>query len=100
MYIKDDIVYADNFNAENIKIVEIKIITDLCMLVTFNNGEKRIFDATKILKFPVYEDLKNYEIFKKAYLERGIIVWENGKIDISPEMVYNNSYIYEQENVI
>lgn len=100
MYIKDDIVYANNFNIENIKVEKIKIITDLCMLVTFNNGEKRIFDATKILKYPVYEDLKNYEIFKKAYVEHGVIVWKNGKIDISPEMVYNNSYVYEQENVI
>lgn len=100
MYIKDDIVYADNFNSENIKVTEIKIITDLCMLVTFNNGEKRIFDATKILKYPVYESLKNYETFKKAYVEQGVIIWENGKIDISPEMVYNNSYVYEQENVI
>ena len=58
MYIKDYIVYADNFNSENIKVTEIKIITDLCMLVTFNNGEKRIFDATKILKYPIYESLK------------------------------------------
>lgn len=100
MYIKDDIVYADNFNIENIKVTEIKIVTDLCMLVTFNNGEKRIFDATKILIYPIYEPLKNYEIFKKAYVDHGIIVWENGKIDISPEMVYNSSYVYEQENVI
>lgn len=100
MYIKDDIVYADNCNSENIKIEEIKIITDLCMLVTFNNGEKRIFDAKKILNYPVYESLKDYEIFKQAYIEHGVIIWENGKIDISPEMVYNNSYVYEQENVI
>ena len=57
MYVKDDIVYANNSNNESIKVVEIKIITDLCMLVTFNNGEKRIFDATKILKYPIYEPL-------------------------------------------
>ncbi len=100
MYVKDDIVYADNSNNESIKVVEIKIITDLCMLVTFNNGEKRIFDATKILKYPIYEPLKNYEIFKNAYVEHGVIIWENGKIDISPEMVYNNSYVYEQGNII
>lgn len=100
MYIKDDIAYADNCNIKNLKIENIKIITELCMLVTFNNGEQRIFDATKILKYPIYEDLKNHEIFKNAYIDHGIIVWENGKIDISPEMVYNNSYVYEKENII
>lgn len=96
MYILNDIAYADNFNNENIKIIEIKIVTDLCMLVTFSNGEKRIFDAKPLLQYPVYEILKDYTIFKNAYVENGIIVLENGKIDISPETVYNNSYVYEE----
>ena len=34
------------------------------------------------------------------YIENGIIVWDNGKIDIGTDSVYNNSYEYEQEEVI
>lgn len=34
---------------------------------------------------------------KNAYIEHGIIVWDNGNIDISPETVYENSFVYEQE---
>lgn len=100
MYILDDIAYADNYNSEQIKVEEIKVIAELCLLVTFSNGEKRIFDAKKLLKYPAYEKLKDYEIFKDAYIEHGIIVWDSGKIDIAPETVYSNSYIYEQDLAI
>lgn len=97
MYIVNDIVYADDFNKTNLKVTEIKIISELCILVTFSNGEKRIFDATYLLQFPVYKNLQNFDVFKNAYLENGIIVWDNGKIDISTDTLYNNSYKYEQD---
>ena len=100
MYIIGDIAYADNYNNEKIKVDEIKVIAELCLLVTFSNGEKGIFDAKELLKYPVYEKLKDYEIFKSGYVEHGIIVWDNGKIDIAPETVYNNSYVYEQDLAI
>lgn len=100
MYILGDIVYADNYNNEQIKVEEIKVVSELCLLVTFSNGEKRIFDAKELLKYPAYEKLKDYEIFKNAYIEHGIIVWDNGKIDIATETVYNNSYVYEQDLAI
>ncbi len=100
MYILDDIVYADNYNNEQIKVEKIKVVSELCLLVTFSNGEKRIFDAKELLKYSAYEKLKDYEIFKNGYVEHGIIVWDNGKIDIAPETVYNNSYVYEQDLAI
>lgn len=100
MYILGDIAYADNYNNEQIKVDKIKVVSELCLLVTFSNGEKRIFDAKELLKYPAYEKLKDYETFKSGYVENGIIVWDNGRIDIAPETVYNNSYIYEQDLAI
>jgi len=47
-----------------------------------------------------YKKLRDYEIFKNGYIAHGIIAWDNGKIDISPETVYNNSYVYEQDLAI
>ncbi len=96
MYILDDIAYAGNSN-EILKIKNIKIIAELYMLVTFSTGEKRVFDVSKLLEYPIYKKLEDYEIFKSAYVENGIIVWDNGEIDVSPETVYANSFEYEQD---
>lgn len=94
MYILNDIAYAGN--NETLKIKNIKVIAELYMLVTFSSGEKRIFDVSKLLKYPIYKKLEDYEIFKNAYIENGIIVWNNGEIDVSPETVYANSFEYEE----
>ena len=97
MYIVNDVAYAENFNNKNLKIVELKIISELCMLVTFSNGEKRIFDAQFLMQYPIYKKLQDFNIFKNAYIENGIIVWNNGEIDIGVDTVYDNSFVYEQQ---
>lgn len=100
MYIVNDIAYAENFNNKELKIVDIKVVSELCMLVTFSNGEKRIFDAKYLLQYPAYKNLEDFEIFKNAHIENGVIVWENGAIDIGIDTVYENSFVYEQELVM
>lgn len=100
MYVINDIAYSEDFNNTDLKIEKIKIVSELSMLVTFSSGEKRIFDAKYLLKYPIYEKLQDFSIFKEAYIENGIIVWNNGEIDIGVNEVYNNSFIYEQELVI
>ena len=100
MYVINDIAYAENFNNNDLKVIEFKIITELCMLITFSNGEKRIFDAQFLTEYPAYKKLENFDIFKNAYIENGIIVWDNGSIDIVADTIYKNSYEYEQEIAI
>lgn len=99
MYIVNDIAYAENFDNKDLKVTAIKIVSELCMLVTFSNGEKRIFDANYLIEYPAYKKLEDFNVFKKAYIENGIIVWENGTIDIAPDTVYQNSYEYEQRAI-
>ena len=100
MYVVGDIAYSDNFENTEKKISEKKIISELCMLVTFSTGEKRIFDAKYLTQYPVYKKLEDFEIFKNAYVENGIIIWDNGAIDIAPDTVYKNSYKYEYDIAI
>lgn len=95
MYILNDVVYA-NDNEVELKVKEFKIIAELYMLVTFSNGEKRVFDLKPLTKYPIYKALENYNIFKEAYIENGVLVWQNGEIDISPETIYKESYKYEE----
>jgi len=95
MFILNDVVYADNKNVE-LKIKEFKIIAELYMLVVFSTGEKRVFDLKPLMKYPIYKPLEDFNVFKTAYIENGILVWNNGEIDIAPETVYKESYKYEE----
>ncbi|MDD7160785.1 MAG: DUF2442 domain-containing protein, partial [Candidatus Ornithospirochaeta sp.] len=65
----------------------------MIMVVTFSNGEQRLFDAT-VLKGEVFEPLKNNDVFREFKIEFGTITWGDGEIDIAPEYLYKNSYKY------
>ena len=94
MFIKDGIAYA-NVPSDEIKIIRVKVVGELSLLVTFLTGEERIFDMTYLLKYPVYKKLEDQELFKTVYVEKGVLVWKNEKIDIAPEEAYKESYEYE-----
>lgn len=95
MFIKDGIAYA-NVPSDEIKIITVKVVGELSLLVTFSTGEERIFDMAYLMKYPVYKKLEDYELFKTVYVENGVLVWNNGEIDIAPEEVYKESYEYER----
>lgn len=40
--------------------------------------------------------MKDEAIFKAVSIERGIVVWMDGEIDIAPETMYADSYAYEE----
>lgn len=94
MYIVDGIAYAAS-PADDILVRHVKPLDDLMMIVTFTSGEKRLYDATELLKYPAFQPLKDEKVFKSAYVEYGAIVWNDGEIDIAPETVYKNSYAYQ-----
>lgn len=93
MYIFNGIVYGDN-PIDSLKIVSVKTLNDMIMLITFSNGETRLFDAT-ILNGKVFEPLKNSDVFNNPTIEYGVVTWCNGEIDCSPEFMYNHSYVYD-----
>ena len=78
---------------ESIKVKSVKALADMILLITFNNDEERLFDAT-ILKGPVFDALKNTDVFSKPEIDHGVITWDNGKIDCAPEFMYYHSYEY------
>lgn len=95
MYIIDDIAYANEIE-KGIKVVDLKVIDKLCLLLTFSNGEMKIYDATELLKYPAYQRLKEFSFFKQAYIKNGVVMWGEGEIDISPEELYKKSFVYER----
>ena len=95
MFIKDGIAYASKTENE-IRIIKVKVVGELSLLVTFSSGEERIFDMQYLIKYPVYQKLNDYEYFKTVRIENGVLVWNNGELDVAPEEVYKESYEYEQ----
>ena len=81
---------------EAIRIENIKALPDRILLVDFNNGERRLFDAKK-LEGEVYEKLNDDGVLEKCSIEHGVPTWCNGEIDCAPEFIYHNSYEYESE---
>ncbi|VDN47962.1 conserved protein of unknown function [Petrocella atlantisensis] len=99
MYIINDIVYAGE-PVDDLSVIHVKIVERLCLLVTFNNNEQRIFDCTELLNYPVYQALIDQSVFDTVAIQHGIIVWEDGDIDISTEKVYRMSYPYNNQQII
>ena len=60
------------------------------LLLTFENGEIKLYDASPLLEKKIYSRLKNLTFFLNAKVECGTVVW-NDDIDIAPEHLYECS---------
>ncbi len=93
MYVMNGLVCGGE-PSEQMKIISVKTLNDMIMLITFSNGETRLFDAT-VLNGEVFEPLKDDSIFKNPVIDHGVVTWLDGQIDCAPEFMYKNSYDYD-----
>lgn len=63
-----------------------------CLLLTFENGEKRIFDLKPYLGKGVFRRLKDDSFFKTARVVSGSVEW-HGEIDLSYDTLYLSSIL-------
>ena len=70
------------------RVKAVEVHPDYKLLLTFNNGEKRIFDAKPLLEAAMYRELD--AVFSAAHVEYGTVVWP-GDMDVSPDMLYLRS---------
>ena len=63
---------------------------DYKLHLTFNNGERRVFDAKPLLSLGVFSPLKNRQFFESVRVEYGSIAWPND-IDYCPDTLYSES---------
>ena len=68
-----------------VKSVEAK--DDYCLLLTFENGEKRVFDLKPYLNKGVFARLQNVTLFKTVRVVSGSVEWY-GEIDLSYDTLY------------
>ena len=53
-----------------------------------------------VLEGEVFEPLKNPEVYENSKLEYGIVTWNNGEIDCSPDFMYEKGFLYNTDDVI
>lgn len=76
-------------------IKKVEILEDYNLLIFFENGEKKVYDMKKNLKYPVFEKLKDINLFRKLKVNGETIEWETGE-DINPDDLYFNSVDFEE----
>lgn len=67
---------------------------DYSILIRFNNGELREYDAKPLLSRGIFSALEDISLFMQAHLEAGTVVW-NDDLDIAPELLYEQSVLVE-----
>lgn len=65
-------------------------LDDYKLLLTFEYGEKKVYDMKPLLSYKVFEPLKNKSIFNLAHTDGCTVVW-NDDIDIDPESLFEES---------
>jgi len=75
--------------------IAVKPLPNHQLFITFDNGEKRLFDVSPYLTTPFFAPLKNPIVFQSARINPLTVEW-NGEIDICPDELYYNSVPYQQ----
>ncbi len=67
------------------------------LLVTFDNGEVRIYDATPLIKGDWFGKLKDPAVFRTVHIAGLSVEWQDGQ-DICPDDLYYSSRPVENKN--
>ena len=74
----------------NPRVVNVKAGSDYTLLLSFDNGEEKIYDVKPHLDFGVFKALKDEKIFNSVKPCFGSIRWAND-VDIDPDTLYIDS---------
>ena len=72
------------------RAIDVKVLPDYQLLITFDNDELKIFDVKPYLQCPQFATLKDPTMFSTVKIDGLSIAWENGA-DICPDELYYNS---------
>ena len=63
---------------------------DYKLLITFEDGSKKKYDARPLLQKKLFEKLNNISFFMQAKAQYGTVIWDDDT-DIAPEHLYDAS---------
>jgi hypothetical protein len=61
--------------------------TDYALLITFEDGARKMFDMKPYLNTGVFKKLKDKRLFDKVHVSFNTIAWDDN-IDFDPEALY------------
>lgn len=68
-------------------VKKVKPMDDYKLLLTFSNGDTRIFDAKPDLNKGIFKELKDMELFNTVHVSFDTIEWDN-EADFDPEDLF------------
>ncbi|NOX09971.1 MAG: DUF2442 domain-containing protein [Gammaproteobacteria bacterium] len=71
----------------NPRVSEVSVNNDYQLSLIFTNGEKGIYDCSKLLDFGVFKELQDRHYFKQVKVIDGTVVWPHEQ-DICPDTLY------------
>ncbi len=70
-------------------VVAAEPLDNRILRLTFNNGSVKTFDCKPLIKEQnVFGALQDEAIFREIALDGWTVTWQNGKIDIAPEYLF------------
>ena len=76
-----------------LSVKEVKPLDEYKLLVTFENGEVKLFDMKPYLNKGIFMELEDLSLFKSAKVNFDTVEWEN-EADIDPETLYVDGIPY------
>jgi hypothetical protein len=71
-------------------VVAVEPHDDHTLTLTFEGGEKRFFDMKPYLAWPVFEPLRDLNLFSRVKVVYGSLEW-HGERDLAHDMLYGKS---------
>lgn len=81
----------------NPRVKYVKPNPDYTIILTFTNGEVKLFDMKPYLDKGIFSELKNISLFNSVKPFLGSIQWQNGQ-DLCPDTLYLESKPTEANN--
>jgi hypothetical protein len=72
------------------ELKDVKAKSDYTLILTFNNGEIKVFDMKPYLNLGIFKELKDLKLFKSVRKSFDTVEWPN-EADLDPEILYNES---------
>jgi hypothetical protein len=95
VYVINGIAYAGE-PTPVIKVSGIRPLDDYRLWVRFSTGEAKVFNFKPLLDTPAFAPLTEKSVFNNVYIDYGVPVWNDGDIDISPEVLYKDGVLCER----